>query len=67
MNTDDILIESSEEADQVFLNPETIYLWDEIITGSYGLRDDGPKKQMKAGPPNIARALHKIDKTQPVL
>lgn len=67
MNTDDILIESSKKAGQVFVNPETICLWDEIITGSYVLRDDRLKNKMKAVAPNTARAFHKIDKNKQIL
>ena len=62
MNTDDILIESFKKVDQVFLNHKTICLWDEIITGSYVLRDDGLKNKMKDIAWNTARTLHKVDK-----
>jgi hypothetical protein len=67
MNTDDILIESSKKAGQVCLNPQTICLWDEIITGSYILRDDRLKNKMKAVAPNTARAFHKINKNNQLL
>jgi hypothetical protein len=67
MNTDDILIESSKKTGQVFLNSETICLWDEIITGSYILRDDRLKNKMKAVAPNTARAFHKINKNNQLL
>jgi hypothetical protein len=66
MNTDDILIKSSKEADQVFLKPETIRLWDEMITRSYIPRDDRLKNKMKAVAQNTARAFHKIDKNNQI-
>ena len=67
MNTDDILIESSKKVGQVSLNPEIICLWDEIITGSYILRDDELKNKMEAVAPNTSRALHKINKNKQIL
>ena len=67
MNTDDILIESSKKVGQVSLNPETICLWDEIITGSYVIRDDGLKNKMKAVAPNTAKTFHKVNKIKLIL
>jgi hypothetical protein len=67
MNTDDILIESFKKTGQVFLNPQTICLWDEIITGPYVTRDDRLKNIIKNVALNTANVFYKNNKDKQIL